>query len=254
MCSIRNVGRNREVWIGCAGWTIPAQYAPLFPPSGSHLERYAQRFAAVEINSSFRSPHRHSTYQRWAASVPDDFAFAVKAPKRITHELRLAEAEESLEEFLAQASGLGAKLGPVLFQLPPSLVFDATLARAFFNALRARFDGSVICEPRHPEWFDAPADQLLREFRIARAAVDPARVEAAERPEGWHGLTYLRLHGSPHIYHSEYGPNRLERFARELISAGSDHRPAWCIFDNTASGAATVDALTIQARVPGDLS
>jgi uncharacterized protein YecE (DUF72 family) len=240
--------------IGCAGWNIPARHAALFPPSGSHLERYAQRLTAVEINTSFHRPHRQSTYRRWAAAVPNSFAFAVKAPRRITHELRLAQAEDALDEFLAQASGLGAKLGPLLFQLPPGLAFDPSLARSFFGALRARFDGSVVCEPRHPGWFAGQADDLCEAFRIARAAVDPARVEAAGRPSGWRGLTYFRLHGSPQVYHSQYGPDRLDRLARELTSGGSSGPPSWCILDNTASGAAIVDALALQARMRGDRS
>src|SRR5574341_2571121 len=104
-----------QMRIGCAGWTIPKPHAALFPPSGSHLARYAQRLAAVEINSSFHRPHRRATYERWAAAVPDRFAFAVKAPKEITHRLRLADAGSALEAFLAQAGGLGDKLGPLLF-------------------------------------------------------------------------------------------------------------------------------------------
>jgi uncharacterized protein YecE (DUF72 family) len=142
----------------------------------------------------------------------------------------------------------------VLLQLPPSLAFVAPLVRSFFSALRTRFDGSVVCEPRHPGWFAGPVDELLEEFRIARVAADPARVDAAGRPGGWRGLTYFRLHGSPHVYHSEYGPDRLERFARAFGCPGKDYSSAWCIFDNTASGAATVDALAIQARLRGELS
>src|SRR5262249_61308775 len=162
-----------QLRIGCAGWTIPKQYATSFPPSGSHLDRYAQRFAAVEINSSFRRPHRRTTYERWSAAVPDGFAFAVKAPKEITHELRLAGAEAALDAFLAQGRGLADKLGPLLFQLPPSLAFDPQTARSFLRALRTRFDGHVVCEPRHADWFTARADALLTEFRISRVAADP---------------------------------------------------------------------------------
>lgn len=235
-----------QLRIGCAGWTIPKQHAPSFPWSGSHLERYAQRFAAVEINSSFYRPHRRATYERWAAAVPDGFAFAVKAPKAITHGLRLADAAAALEAFLAQATGLGDRLGPLLFQLPPSLAFDPSTAGAFFGGLRMRFEGSVVCEPRHPEWFAAAVNGILTEFRISRVAADPALVEAAAEPGGWSGLLYLRLHGSPRVYYSEYPRGQLERFAQRLTRAAADGRPAWCIFDNTAAGAATANALILQ--------
>jgi len=116
--------------VGTAGWAIRKEHAAAFPAGGTHLQRTAQRFNAVEINSSFYRPHRRATYERWAASVPDDFAFAVKAPRTITHDLRLAGADAVLDRFLAEASGLGIKLGVLLFQLPPSLAFDARTASA----------------------------------------------------------------------------------------------------------------------------
>lgn len=106
--------------LGTAGWALPRAEQPVFPPEGTHLQRYAARFPAVEINSSFHRPHAPATYARWSASVPDHFRFAVKAPKTITHERRLADAEDRLDAFLAQVSGLGEKLGCLLLQLPPN--------------------------------------------------------------------------------------------------------------------------------------
>jgi uncharacterized protein YecE (DUF72 family) len=238
-------------FIGCAGWTIPRQHASSFPSSGSQLERYAQRFMAVEINSSFYRPHRRATYERWAAVAPGGFAFAVKAPQEITHRLRLAGASAALDAFLTQATGLGDKLGPVLLQLPPSLAFDPRRVRSFFAALRRRFDGSVVCEPRHPDWFTSHANDLLMEFRISRIAADPPIVGTVAEPGGWNGLLYFRLHGSPRVYYSQYGADQLERFAHQLVPMGCPGPQAWCIFDNTASGAATVNALTLQARLRG---
>src|SRR6516164_3150669 len=95
-----------EIRVACAGWSIPRQHAAQFTAEGSHLERYAGRFHAVEINSSFHRPHRPATYARWADSVPKDFRIAVKVPKEATHERRLADAEEVLERFLAEAGTL----------------------------------------------------------------------------------------------------------------------------------------------------
>ena len=149
------------VYVGTAGWSLPREAQPHFPAEGTHLTRYAARFPAVEINSSFYRPHRPATYARWAESVPEDFRFSVKVPKAITHTARLADAEALLDAFLAEASALGAKLGCLLVQLPPSLAFDEETAGAFFRALRERYEGPVACEPRHPTWFDAPAEALL---------------------------------------------------------------------------------------------
>jgi len=239
------------LFIGCAGWKIPKQHASSFPSSGSQLERYAKCFTAVEINSSFYRPHRRATYERWAAVVPHGFAFTVKTPNEITHRLRLAGASAALNAFLAQATGLGDKLGPVLLQLPPSLAFDPQKVYSFFAALRGRFDGSVVCEPRHPDWFTAHADDLLTEFRISRVAADPPVVGTVAKPGEWNGLLYFRLHGSPRVYYSEYGSDQLERFAHQLAPQGSPCPQVWCIFDNTASGAATVNALGLQSRLRG---
>ena len=95
------------VYIGCAGWTIPAAHAGRFPESGSHLHRYAQVFGAVEINSSFYRAHRPATYARWAASVPEDFRFAVKMPRAISHQARLADCAAAMQAFLGEVHQLG---------------------------------------------------------------------------------------------------------------------------------------------------
>src|SRR6476661_8928978 len=115
------------IYVGVAGWPIPKPHAGLFPVEGSHLKRYAGRFNAVEINSSFYRPHRPATYARWAASVPADFRFAVKVPKVATHERRLVDVNDVLDSFLAEATQLGERLGPLLVQLPPSLSFSADI-------------------------------------------------------------------------------------------------------------------------------
>jgi uncharacterized protein YecE (DUF72 family) len=236
--------------IGTAGWTIPRQYAESFPADGSHLQRYAQRFNVVEINSSFYRPHRRATYERWAASVPENFRFAAKVPRQVTHELRLADTDAALDAFLAQVTGLGDRLGPLLVQLPPSLAFDAQTADRFFAALRSRFAGSVVCEPRHASWFTPRAEEMLTDQRIARVAADPAVVPAAAEPGGWTGLRYVRLHGAPRIYWSDYPLDQIAVHAARLKRASADGN-AWCIFDNTAAGAATGNALALGGMIDG---
>lgn len=230
--------------IGTAGWGIPREFAEQFPTSGSGLERYAGRFRAVEINSTFHRPHKPDTFARWAAATPDDFRFAVKAPKTITHDRRLLDAGEPLGAFLDSIQPLEAKLGPLLVQLPPSLQFDAALAGNFLHLLRARFSGLVTIEPRHPTWFEAEAAGLLADHWVARVAADPARVPIAAHPGGWSGLAYYRLHGSPDMYRSAYDAPFLDGLAAEL--AGSEAAETWCIFDNTTLGKATGNALAMM--------
>ena len=227
--------------IGTAGWSIPAQHAGAFPEEGSHLQRYSRVFSAVEINTSFYRPHRPSTYERWAGTVPAGFRFAVKMPKEITHARRLVQAEEPLVRFLGEIRSLGDKLGPVLVQLPPSLAFKADLA-GFFRDLCTRFGGAVACEPRHRSWFTDEVDQLLGELHIARVAADPDLVPRAGAPGGWTGLRYYRLHGSPRMYYSAYPRESLAALARRLTGQAG---VTWCIFDNTAEGAAAHDAMAL---------
>lgn len=231
--------------VGTAGWALPGAVQPAFPPEGTHLQRYAARFTAVEINSSFHRPHAPATYARWAAGVPDDFRFSVKIPKAITHERRLADADDLLAAFLGQISGLGEKLGCLLVQLPPSLAYDRATAEAFLASLRDQHAGAVALEPRHPSWFAAEPARLLEEHRVARVAADPARVPAAGEPGGWPGTVYYRLHGSPRTYYSAYDEAYLRALAIRLEEAAGAADAVWCIFDNTASGAATGNALTL---------
>ncbi|MDQ3996483.1 MAG: DUF72 domain-containing protein [Gemmatimonadota bacterium] len=238
-------------YIGRAGWSLSRTEQAHVPAEGaSILERYAKRFPAVEINSSFYRPHRPTTYARWGACVPPEFRFAVKIPKQITHELRLAGAESVLHAFLGEATYLGERLGPLLVQLPPSFAYEEPVARAFFEALRARHEGAVVFEPRHPTWFTDDVERLLVELRIARVAADPARVPAAAEPAGWPGIVYYRLHGSPRVYYDLYDDAYMEALAVRLRAhMQHSNAPVWCIFDNTALGAATTNAVDLMKRL-----
>lgn len=242
-------GATPIVRIGTAAWSVPKEHAAPFPVTGSHLERYSAVLNAVEINSSFYRPHRTTTYERWAASVPESFRFAVKVPKAITHERRLKDIGDLLDRFLSEVSGLGPKLGPLLVQLPPSLRFEVGVADTFLSELRGRVDGPLVCEPRHASWFTPDVEGLLEGLRIARVATDPAPVSSADKPGGWRGLSYYRLHGSPRIYYSAYSPEYLAAIAERIASDAAVEIETWCIFDNTAAFAATGDALTTKGLV-----
>jgi uncharacterized protein YecE (DUF72 family) len=232
--------------VGTAGWAIPAAVRDRFGEGASALERYATRFDVAEINSSFHRPHRRSTYERWAASVPADFRFAVKLPKAMTHQRRLVDCAELLARFADEVGGLGDRRGPLLIQLPPSLAFEAPVVAAFLHEVRAVLSGPVVCEPRHPSWFTGEVDTWLAGEEVARVAADPARVPEAAEPGGWGGLLYHRLHGSPRVYWSGYDNAAIEAQARAVAAATAE---SWTIFDNTAGGAAAGDALTLLERL-----
>ena len=231
--------------IGTAGWNVPSQYLDLIPAGGSHLERYAGVFNAAEINSSFHRPHRRATYERWGQSVPANFRFSVKLPRTITHDAALAGCEALLDRFADEVSGLGDKLGALLVQLPPTSALERRLANKFFRDLRSRLDTDVVLEPRHASWFAKGVDDWLAKRRIARVAADPARIEGAGEPGGWNKLVYYRWHGAPRIYWSKYDAAALASLRRRLEQHRRRGIPAWCIFDNTASGAALGNALEL---------
>ncbi|MGZ8288416.1 MAG: DUF72 domain-containing protein [Telluria sp.] len=243
--------------IGCAGWTIPREAKDAFPPDGSHLERYAAVFGMVEINTSFYRPHKPQTYARWAASVPDAFRFAVKLPRAISHDARLAGTGEQLAQFAGEIAALGDKLGCVLVQLPPKFEFDAAVANEFFAQAAGSIGCMFACEARHPSWFGPEATALLAARGITRVIADPAAGQPGSH-EPTTATIYARLHGAPRVYYSSYADDYLHRMGEDMATHAAAGRDVWCVFDNTASGAAVPNALTLResarvrpARHPG---
>ena len=178
--------------------------------------------------------------------MPEGFRFSAKLPKTITHQRKLVDCEDLVAAFLLDVAPLGARLAILLVQLPPSLAFDIRPASAFFTRLAGRAPCRIACEPRHPSWFAAEADALLAAMEIARVAADPARVPDASVPGGWRGLSYWRLHGSPVMYRSPYGVERLNAYASAIAADTEAGREVWCMFDNTASSEAMADALALE--------
>lgn len=236
--------------VGCAGWSVPKQSADRFAVDGSHLERYAGTFGAVEINSAFYRHHRPATYARWAASTPPGFRFSVKLPRAITHEggLDAAAIDAVLARFAAEVGALGDKLGAILVQLPPKLAFDGARAAHLFVRLRHHFACLLCCEARHPSWFEGEATALLREHGISRVIADPP---AGQR--GPHVPTaaaiYLRLHGAPRVYYSSYDEAMLAELGRGIAAHVDAGRQVWCIFDNTLSASYADQAWLVQDTV-----
>jgi uncharacterized protein YecE (DUF72 family) len=204
----------------------------------------------VEINSSFYRPHRQSTYARWAASVPDDFRFAVKLTRAITHDMRLQTWRAALDQFLDETVGLGGKRGPILVQLPPSLAYSDGVVQRFFEGLRRRHAGPIVCEPRHPTWFTRAVERVLVRYTIGRVAADPECAVGGSCPAGWSGIQYFRLHGSPRVYWSNYERETLATIANRLQAAAARGN-VYCIFDNTAAGFAADNALDLALAVTG---
>jgi uncharacterized protein YecE (DUF72 family) len=242
-------------YIGTAAWTIPKDHRPSFTEGGSHLEMYGGKLNAVEINSSFYRDHKPATYERWAASVPEDFRFSVKLSKVFTHQQKLKVGEKNLGETLRGIMQLKSKLGCLLVQIPPSLQFDMEDANGFFEDLRSTYEGPVAFETRHASWNTTSALDLFQDFRLASVLADPN--PTGERPKTFlraAELVYLRLHGSPEIYKSDYEKERLLVYAEQIETFLTSHQQVWCIFDNTTFGHATGNALELKGMIDADLA
>lgn len=242
------MARVADIRVGTAGWSIPRASTHRFDSAGTHLQRYARWFPCAEINSSFHRPHAAATYAKWRDSTPPEFRFAVKMPRTVTHELELAHAREPLVEFLAQTEGLAEKRGPILVQLPPSLAFDVSVATPFFEVLRELYAGPLVFEPRHATWFSQQVASLLEDHAISRVAADPPVVAAAAAPAGYPRVIYFRLHGSPRTYWSSYDETFIATLAQTVRSV-PPAAEVWCVFDNTASGAAIENAWELRERL-----
>jgi uncharacterized protein YecE (DUF72 family) len=243
-----NKRNPRRIFVGTAGWSIPRASANNFDRVGTHLQKYAATLTAAEINSSFHGFHEFETYSKWASATPRQFRFAVKLPRTITHDQQLSRVKLPLERFLRESSGLKGKRGPILIQLPPAFAFERRKVKRFFDVLRTRYDGPLVCEPRHETWFSPGASELLLSYRVARVAADPAVLEIGKQPGAWNGIVYFRLHGSPRKYWSRYSERYIDVLAKTLREH-SQSADTWCIFDNTASGAAIENALELYRRL-----
>ena len=148
---------------------------------------------------------------------------------------------EPLAAFLAQTDGLAQKRGPLLVQLPPSFSFDAPIVTSFLDLVRGEYDGPVVWEPRHPTWFSPHVNAMFESYQVSRVAADPPPVPAAAVPAGWPRVAYFRLHGSPRTYWSRYDEHYIATLVDTFRSMSSAEE-VWCVFDNTASGAALENA------------
>jgi uncharacterized protein YecE (DUF72 family) len=239
-----------EIFIGTAGWSIPPNAKDKFQFEGTHLEKYAHVFNAVEINSAFYREHKPETYERWAASVPENFKFSIKLLRYFTQEKRLKDTSGKLNEVIDGMARLGPKLGALLVQLPPSLFFVDRDTEKFLTALRKAYSGTIVWEPRHPTWGSPKALDMLAAFDVSKvlADPDPCYVSFKERAKV-ESVLYYRLHGTPEIYKSRYADHVIERISLRLARAHAEKKTAWCIFDNTAYGFATENAIELSSKL-----
>lgn len=234
--------------MGTSGWAYQHWRGTFYPPdvaSADLLAFYAQQFDTVEINSSFYHLPKPSTIARWAAITPAGFCFAVKASRYVTHRLRLRDCTESLETFLALIRGLGTKLGPVLFQLPPGLHRDNDLLAQFAALLPE--DLRVTVEFRHKSWYEDVVFDLLSSRNIALCIHD---MHGSEAPaELTASFVYLRLHGPQQAYTGSYEPTQLAAWAEKVRQWAASGRDVYVYFNNDIGGHAVHNARQLRTLV-----
>ncbi len=225
-------------WIGSSGWNY-RHWRPEFYPAGvaqrEWLTYYADRFDTVEVNSLFYGLPKPDTVARWAESVPNDFRFAVKVSRYMTHVKRLLEPAAGWERLFAVCEPFGAKLGVFLVQLPPRFQPDAGRLDRFLAAAPRKVP--VAVEFRDARWFIDEIEAVLRTHAAALVGSDFAGLDTPEWVTA--PFNYLRRHGTAARYAGEYGPSRLRELAEMLVGFEGD---AYCYFNNDAAAAATRDA------------
>jgi uncharacterized protein YecE (DUF72 family) len=162
-----------NLYVGTSGYSYKEWKGNFYPkdlPAKQMLHFYADNFSAVEINNTFYAMPKASVLENWAAEVPADFQFVLKAPQRITHMKRLKDADDSVSYFLEVAATLKKRLGPLLFQLPPNMKKDVPRLAAFLALIPSSH--RVVFEFRHASWFDDEVLGLLREQRTALCIAD----------------------------------------------------------------------------------
>jgi uncharacterized protein YecE (DUF72 family) len=263
--------------IGISGWTYAPWRGVFYPPKLQHrleLEYASERLDSIEINGSFYSLQRPSSYRTWAANTPDEFVFSVKGGRYITHILRLRNSRVAVANFFASGVlALGPKLGPLLWQLPPTLQFDAESVDAFLAMLprtttdAARLAGEATLDEDRTHTAAGEERPLRHAVEVRHASFDVPEFTALARTHGvaivladtagrypvirelTADFAYVRLHGDEELYTSGYTDESLDRWAAELrgwLERGMD---VYAYFDNDVKVRAPYDAMGLRDRL-----
>ena len=232
-----------KIHIGTSGWTYDHWREVFYPkdcPKAKWLDFYTRHYGTVELNASFYRLPKPQTFENWRERTPDNFLWAVKANRYITHIKRLKDPEEPLERFFGSADALKEKLGPILFQLPPSLSFDEEVFIHFCKQLKG--DRLYTLEVRHPSWAQERAVDILKDNNIALCVSDSAgRYPYIE--EDTATFIYIRLHGSKKLYASKYSEDELQTYAGRIRDWSKD---TYLYFDNDYKGYAINNAKRLK--------
>lgn len=238
-------------YIGCSGFSYKEWEAEFYPeklPQKQWFEFYTSQFNSVELNVTFYRFPQLSILQGWYDRSPDDFLFAVKAPRLITHYKKFSDSENLLQDFYGSiGNGLKSKLGPVLFQLPRELVYTEELLEKLIQSMDKKFINAI--EFRDRSWWTPAVQKALIKNKIIFCGISHPTLPDSfiSGPD-----VYYRYHGVPKLYYSEYGLSVMKDMAGKLRSPTLKH--AYIFFNNTANGSAIHNARQLQylMECPGE--
>lgn len=239
-----------DVRIGTSGWHYGHWAGPFYPPDlpkDKWLEYYAQRFDTVEINNTFYQLPREETFRNWRKQAPAGFLFTVKANRYITHIKRLKDPQEVLDRFFERVRLLKKNLGPILYQLPPSLHKDLARLELFIELLpKSNF---AVFEFRHESWYCEDTYKLLDKFNVGFCIHDLSGLESPRVVTG--DIIYVRFHGTTGRYSGCYSKPMLGNWAKWLKDHAKDVHSIYVYFNNDACAYAVSNAKTLKKECDG---
>jgi uncharacterized protein YecE (DUF72 family) len=239
-----------KVHIGTSGWHYAHWRGPFYPSdlrSNQMLRWYVEQFDTVEINNSFYRLPTSDAVAGWCRETPANFCFAVKASRYITHNRKLKDPKETVEKFMTVAEKLGARLGPILFQLPPSWKVNRDRLQEFLSGLPRRH--RYVFEFRNPTWNAAPVYEILRRHNAAYCVYELAGFRSPLEVTA--DFAYIRLHGPGNKYQGDYSPQKLRAWAKRIKSWRRELKHVFIYFDNDQAGFAAKNALGLKRMLSG---
>ena len=237
-----------NIHVGCSGWVYKHWRGILYPeglPQRRWFERYAEEFDTVEINASFYRVPLGSTFEGWRDKAPPGFRYAVKVNRFVTHMKKLLDCEEEVDRFISLARQLGDKLGPLLYQLPPSLRRNLERLDAFLGRLPG--DLEHVVEFRHKSWYDEEVLAALDKHHVGFVTHDMKGLVSPRWASG--KAAYVRFHGAGGKYWGRYSDDALLEWTDWVLEQASVGRSVWCYFNNDIHGHAIDDARTLKSMV-----
>jgi uncharacterized protein YecE (DUF72 family) len=237
-----------KIYIGTSGWHYKHWLGNFYPeklPFSKMLDYYCKHFNTVEINNSFYMLPQVSTLESWRDGTPKNFKFAIKASRFLTHNKKLKEPENALNNFLPRAEALGDKLGPILFQLPPKWKVNRERLEEFLQALPKYH--RYTFEFREPSWITPEIYKVLRQYNAAFCIYELAGFHSPIEVTA--DFVYVRLHGPGHRYQGSYDPPTLRKWADRIERWTEEDRSVFIYFDNDQAAYAAKNALTLKRMV-----